>query len=102
MADFASKLNILQVVEGPPQADLTTLLNPEGYYITTAWFHNHHQTFGSSFIVTLIVDGEERIAFLPKRFAHTLCQSEVDLLLTGGYKLRCTQIVNMSPVIRDF
>lgn len=101
MSDFASKLNKLQVVEGPERIDLTTLHSTDGYDIIAARFH-HHQQFGSSIIVTLMVNSEERIAFLPKRFARTLCQSEVDLLASGGFKLRCTGVVNKSPVVEIF
>lgn len=101
MADFANKLNTLQVVEGPPRADLTKLTDPAGYLIKSARFHHHHQ-FGVSIIVDLLVNGEDKIAFLPKRFARTLCQAEVDLLCTGDYKLRSNGVVNKSPVIDIF
>lgn len=102
MADFTSKLNKVAAVEEPPRADLSNLTNSAGYDIAAAIFH-HHQTFGSFVIVNLIVEAEERIVFLPKRFARTLCQSEVrDLPSTRGYKLRCTSVVNKSPVIDIF
>lgn len=76
---LTSKLNKQQVVEIPPLVGLTTLSNPEDYEIMAVRFHRH-QIFGSPIIVNLMVNGEERIAFLPKRFSRTLCQLEVDLL----------------------
>lgn len=101
MADFSAKLNKLQVVEGPPRADLTKLTSSEGYPILAARFHCHAK-YGTSVIIDVNVDGEPKVAFLPKRFARSLNQEEVDLLASGGYRIKCTGITNKSPDIVIF
>lgn len=101
MADFASKLNKLVVVEGPPRANLTELTDEAGYTILAARFHVH-PTYGTSVIVDLMINGEKAMAFLPKRFGRTLNQQEVDTIGNGQYKLRVTGVTNKSPNVVIF
>lgn len=101
MADFLHKLNKLQKVEGPPRVDLTTLTAAEGYLVMKARFHTH-ETFGTSIIVDLMVGEQPMVGFLPKRFALSLCQRDLDELSSGSFRLRCTGVTNKSPDITFF
>lgn len=101
MADMSSKLNKLVVADGPPRCDLTKLVSEEGYPIMGVRFHQHTK-YGTSIIFDLEVDGQRVVAFLPKRFARTLCQAEVDCLSSGGYRIRTNGVTNKSPNIIIF
>lgn len=101
MSDFMAKLNKLEVTEGPPRAAITDLTHANGYPIVKGRFHVHPQ-YGTSVILDILIDSKPFVVFLPKRFAMTLSQADVDRLSEGGFRIKCTGVTNKSPNVKIY
>lgn len=101
MSGLLGKLKTLSSADGPARVQLTELTDEAGYKLVGARFYQH-PTFGQSIIVTLLINGEEQIAFLPKRYAKSLSEADLEALAGGDYKLKCVGVKNGSPQLEFF
>lgn len=95
-------LQTVQALSEPKEVDrlkLDTLTDEAGYFVKSARIF-HNLTYGLSIIVTVLVDGEEMVGFLPKRYANYFTPEQVDLLGSGIHKIRCVGMVYNSPNLK--
>lgn len=101
MSGLMGKLKSLSSADGPARVQLTELTNDAGYKVVGARFYQH-PTYGQSIIITMLINGEEQISFLPKRYAKSLSEADLDSLSAGDYKIKCVGVKNGSPQLEFF